>query len=351
MKKLLTSFLVFLLSATLLLGINAVAHAAGESAGATSGQSASGGGSAETPGGVLDEIIGGSSGNASGLNKFENRVHPLSSVDPGADVITSVIFTVIDFFKYIVGGIAVIYVIVSGIKLITATNKIDEVAEKEKENIKYVIYGLILIITADELVTKVFFGDYGECIASASNAKECAKVGGSLVKGIYSLVLAIMATVAVFILVLASFRVVTSMGEEETITKQKKRIVMSIIGLLIAGLGEFVIKGVVFPDNGAKGINVAAAEHLVYNFTNFIAAFIGIGAFGVMFYGGYLYVVSAGNEEQTGKAKKIIINAIIGILIALAAFGVVTTLTTFSTGREKNSTQKLPGAPGGPPSR
>lgn len=323
MKKIVLPFLAFLMATSFALGVMNIAMAQDANV-------------------ILDEIVG---GEKTGLDKFEGRYHQLSSVDPGADVITSVIFYVIDFAKYLLGGIAVIYVIISGIKLIVAGKKIDEVSEKEKENLKFIIYGLIMIITADELVTKVFFGDYGECVASATNAAECAKVGGSLIKGIYSLILSVLATVAIFVLVLSAFRLVTSYGEEESINKQKKRITMAIIGLILAAVGEFVVKGIVFPEGGTKGIDVAAAQKLVYNFTNFISAFIGAGAFAMLFYGGYLYVVSAGNEEQTGKAKKIIIGAVIGILIAFAAFGIVTTLTSLNTGREINLPGRVPGLP------
>jgi uncharacterized membrane protein len=273
----------------------------------------------------LDKAVKGT-----GLQDVENRFHPLSAVDPGADAITSVIFYAIDFLKYLIGGIAILFAITSGVKLITATNKIDEVAEKEKENLKYIIYGLILIIVADQLVSKVFFGDYGECIASASNAEACAKAGGGIIQGVYSFVLAIMATVAVFVLVVASFRLVTSYGNEETIGKEKKRIGMATVGLLLAGTGEFVIKAIVFPKVGKEGIDVLAAQNLVYSLTSFVASFIGIGAALMLVYGGYLYVISAGNDEQTGKAKKIMISALIGIVIAMASYFVVNALITLN---------------------
>lgn len=278
----------------------------------------------EEPSSFIQSIFG-----KSGLSPFD-RIHKLASVDPGAETITSIIFIVIDFLKYLFGAVAVIYLIISGIKLITATTKIDEVSEKEKENLKFIVYGLILIIIADELVTKVFFGEYGECLASASNAQECATAGSGLVKGIYSLVLAFIATAAVFTVVTAAFRLVTAYGDEEVIKKEKKRIAMAIVGLLISGLGEFIVKGIIFPGGGTKGINVAAAQKLVLNFTNFIAAFIGAGAFVMLFYAGYLYVSSFGNEEQMGKAKKIIIGAVIGIAIALAAYGLVATITSLT---------------------
>lgn len=320
----------FFVVTSLLLGANSVVFAEDEAKPPE--------GAAATPITDFQEIIGGT-----GLTDFTGKVHPKSAVDPGADIITSVIFTVIDFMKYLIGGIAVLYIIISGIKLITSAKKIDEVSEKEKENLKYIIYGLILIIIADELVTKVFFGDYGECIASASNATECAKVGGSLLKGLYGFILAAIASLAIFVLVLSAFRLITSAGEEESIAKQKKRIAMAIAGILVAAVGEFAIKEIIFPAAGTKGIDAAKAQKLVFSFTNFIAAFIGAASFAMLFYGGYLYVASFGNEEKTGKAKKIIVGAVVGIIIALAAFGIVVTLTSFSPGF---NTAPIPGLPG-----
>lgn len=279
----------------------------------------------------------------SGLKNFENKKHELSSIEPGADTITSVIFTAIDFIKYLLATIAVMMVIVSGIKLITAAKKIDEVSEKEKENFKMIIYGLILIVVADELVTKVFFGDYGECIASASNAQDCAKAGGSVIKGVYSLVLALLGSIAVLMIAVAGFRMITFYGNEDDLTKQKKTIAFAAIGLVVAGVGEFFIKNIIFPESGSKGIDIEAAKKLVVTFTNFIAAFISAGAFVMLFYAGYMYVASAGDDEKVGKAKKIITSAIIGIVIAIAAYGIVTTVTRFSETNRINLPENIPG--------
>lgn len=288
----------------------------------------------------FEQVIG-----DTGLTRFEGRYHPLSSTAPGADIITSVLFTAIDFLKYFLGAVAVLYMMYAGVQLITAEAKVDEVAQKQKDALKYIVYGLVLVIIADELVTKVFFGDYGECIASASNAADCAKAGSTLVSGLYSFILAILASFAIFILVLSAFRLATSMGEEETINQNKKRIVMAVVGLLVAGVAEFAIKAVVFPEAGTRGIDVLGAQRLVYNFTNFISAFIGAASFLVLFYAGWLYVSSGGNEEGVGKAKKAALAAIIGILVALAAFGVVRTIITFSPGGEITLPSELPGLP------
>lgn len=278
----------------------------------------------------LEQLKGVLEGDKSGLSSFEGRLHQLSSVDPGADLLTSIIFSGIDLLKYVLGTIAIIFAIISGVKMIMAGTKIDEVSTKEKTALKYIGLGLILVIVADELVTKVFFGDYGECLASATNSKDCAIAGGSVAKGMYSLIWAMLASVSVLVLVIAGFRMVTSAGNEEVIGKEKKRIMYAVLGLLLAGVAEFAVKKIIFRDGGEKGIDVEAAQKLVISFTNFIASFIGVGAFVMLIYGGYLYLASFGNEEQTGKAKKIIIGAFIGITIAFAAYAIVNTIIAFS---------------------
>lgn len=324
MKKTLLQFGIVLAVMALALTINSAAFAAA------------------TPAEELERTFKGT-----GVFDPTSRTHDQASVEPGADIITSTIFIVIDFIKYLVGAIAILYIMLSGIKLITAGKKIDEVSEKEKETIKLLIYGLVLIITADELVTKVFFGDYGECLASATNAKDCAKVGGSLIEGIYNLILAIIGAIALFTLVLSAFRIITAYGNEETIATQKKNITAAVVGIMISAVGEFVVKGIIFPEGGAKGIDVAAAQKMVFNFTNFIAAFIGAAAFCMLFYGGIKYVLSFGNEEETGKAKKIIISAAIGVAVAFFAYAIIRTISSIGPSTSINLPGSLPGISGG----
>ncbi len=52
--------------------------------------------------------------------------------------------------------------------------------------------------------------------------------------------------------------------------------------------------------------------------------FLGIIAVGLIMYGGFLWMTSNGNEEQIAKAKKTLRNAVIGLLIILSSFSIVT---------------------------
>ena len=54
------------------------------------------------------------------------------------------------------------------------------------------------------------------------------------------------------------------------------------------------------------------------------AAFMdGLVASGFLIIGGFRYITSAGNEETAEQAKKVIINAIIGVVVIILAFVIV----------------------------
>ena len=51
-------------------------------------------------------------------------------------------------------------------------------------------------------------------------------------------------------------------------------------------------------------------------------AFLGVAFFVLMIYGGYMWMFSMGNEQTTTKAKDVIIAAVIGLVIVLAAYAI-----------------------------
>ncbi|MEK7528140.1 MAG: hypothetical protein AAB592_00025 [Patescibacteria group bacterium] len=283
---------------------------------------------AEDPLDAFTEII-----DKTGLPRFEGRPHPDSSIEPGADVVTTVIFQVIDFAKYLLGGLAIIFLVIGGVKLITAGGDIEEVSDKEEENLKYVLYGLGLTIIADVLVKQVIFGEYGECYASETNAESCAKAGAFQVRGIYNFIEVFLGTIAVLMFVLAGFRLATSAGDEEVVNQQKNRIGAAIVGIILVAFSELVVKEIIFPEFGGTTPDSALGQETVFRLINFIASFVATIAVIIFLYGGYTYVMSAGNDDAVGNAKKILIGGVIGVLISFAAFGVVRSITRIE-GRE-----------------
>lgn len=65
---------------------------------------------------------------------------------------------------------------------------------------------------------------------------------------------------------------------------------------------------------------------IILTIINFFLTFLGLLAVIMVIYGGFLYVSSAGNEENVNKAKKILIYAVIGIIVIIISFALINTL-------------------------
>ncbi|HLG25341.1 MAG TPA: pilin, partial [Candidatus Gracilibacteria bacterium] len=234
-----------------------------------------------------------------------------------------------DLLKYGMGTIAVIVIIASGVRLITAGKQIEEIAGQQKENIKYALIGLIVIMMADVLVKEVFFGEQGEVFRSEADAQMAAERGTEQIRGLYNFIEYFIGAIAVLMIVISGIRMVLSAGNEEILGKTKKQIMWAIAGLVLVGVSELLVKDIVFPEQGSQLSDVNRARELIVNITNFVSAFIATVAIAMFMYGGFLYVTATGKEDQTAKAKKVLMGAAIGIVIAMAAFALVNTFVKF----------------------
>ena len=282
----------------------------------------------------INEALG-AIGSTTKLPSFDKTGHAQASAEPGASNITSALLYVGDLIKYAVGTIAVLMLIISGIKLVSAGAKVEEVAKKQKESIKYSIMGLILIMVADVAVKQVFFGEQGEVLNSQASAQQAAERGTELLKGLYNFMEYFVGAIAVLMIVVAGVRMVAGFNKsEEAMTKGRKQITWAAAGLILIGLSEFLVKDIVFPQNGSKGPGNALPDMqktttLIINVTNFIGSFMATLSVVMIVYGGFMYVTAMGDAAKTQKGKKAITTAVMGLIIALAAFGIVSTVATF----------------------
>lgn len=75
--------------------------------------------------------------------------------------------------------------------------------------------------------------------------------------------------------------------------------------------------------------DVGTLQAAIAGWGNTFAAIIGIIAVLMIIYGGFLYVTAGTNEDNTKKAKSILIYAIIGLAIAILSYAIVNVAISF----------------------
>lgn len=125
----------------------------------------------------------------------------------------------------------------------------------------------------------------------------------------------------------------------------RKRLIKNLIIsglLLIFSVANFVVLPTAYADdkgtyifNEQSGLNVAAneagyvtgteASSLETIISSVIYAFLGLVGiifFGLIIYGGFIYMTAQGNEEKVKKASNIVFSALFGLIITLAAYAI-----------------------------
>ena len=92
-----------------------------------------------------------------------------------------------------------------------------------------------------------------------------------------------------------------------------KKIQMIISGLvtLLPSVAMAQLTGAPVPPGTARG-DLAS---VILNIINYVLAIVGVVALAYLIYGGFRYITSGGSEDVIEDAKRIIINAVIGIVV------------------------------------
>ncbi len=133
------------------------------------------------------------------------------------------------FIQIFIGGVALLSILMTGYQLITSQGK-EEAIDKEKTVVVHFIFASVLIIAAEILVRGVFFFQ-GANRSELSN--QAAVIGVREIIGLTNTLLTLVASLATFMLILASLYYMLSMGDEERANRAKRIIFASIIGLVI----------------------------------------------------------------------------------------------------------------------
>jgi hypothetical protein len=94
------------------------------------------------------------------------------------------------------------------------------------------------------------------------------------------------------------------------------------------------VNGVCVPKSGFDTNSIAGVsdwQTLILKVLQWLMILVGVVAVVAIVIGGFWYITSGGNEETAEKGRKMLINAIIGLIIVILAYTIVTVLTNLIT--------------------
>ncbi len=265
----------------------------------------------------------------------------------GESQIQSAILAIAKVLRNLIGAFAVLWIVVSGIQMVLAGGDETKITE-QKHAITYSAIGLMIILLLERGITLI----YG--VPGVERGLSTAGPGISEeIIGVIAFVKALIGAAAILMIMINGFKTITAQGEEDKITTQKKAILWVIVGLVVIMVNEFAVENLfiepaqrqiaqsqlfmaqgeeIIPQDEQEGISLSNVNNLINLFgtiTQFILGFVGIIAFAALIYGAASMIGNYGNDEMVEKSKKIIRNAIIGIVVILSAFALISTVIKF----------------------
>lgn len=250
----------------------------------------------------------------------------------GACQLASLLLYAVERGRALIGAVAFITVITAAFNLIIRQS--EEALTTAKRTITGVIIGLFLIFTSERFVDALYGGFSiapGDLITGSmgSISSGAIQAGSTILSeeilGIVRWGETIVAIIAVGLLVLQGVAVLASFGSEQALQKAYRAVTSTVLGLLLIVFDRSIAAVFGFDQMaalpGAPDANVFLME--IFGLVRLLLGFTGIVTIAVMIYAGFLMIANMGNDELITKAKTIIGNALIGLLLIAVAFIIV----------------------------
>lgn len=257
---------------------------------------------------------------------------PCPAGTSGEEMTKNLVGRIIDNVRFIIGAVAILMIIISGIKLVMSGGN-EEVFTKQSATLIYAVIGLLFVGLAGELAT-IFDVSGGGFLKDPNVMIQKGRLFSRTAAIFITFIKYIIGSVAVFFIIRSALRMIFSGDEEEVMTKEKKNLFYGILGLVFILLSNTVITQVFFKIDMNKfpgtGPVQPAIDRLrllqeVTGATNIIAAIAGPLALLSFVVGGLLYILAGGEEEKMNRAKKILTWSGISLILIYGAFAIVST--------------------------
>ena len=238
-------------------------------------------------------------------------------------------------YRYIIGAVGVLLMTVSGVKMVLQGDN-EEAVGKQKTNLVWGAVGLVLIAIAGPISEILDLQD-GGFLTDETRISSRAKLFDDQVHILITFIKYILGSITVLFMIRSGALLITEGDSDEVLTAEKKNLLNGGLALFIIIISDVVVKQVLFKvDTDQANYSTSGQEAIVeidtargvqeiVGITNFVVTWAAPFAVLALIVGGVMYIAAFGDEELTGKAKKIIVNSMIALLIIYGAFALVST--------------------------
>lgn len=243
-------------------------------------------------------------------NKVINLVGPSNTEDSLKKILSNQ-GGILKIANSVMGTIAILWLMILGVKF-TLSQGEDDKLSKYKQQFGWIALGLAVISVAEFIAFSVF-DPTTEVLTSG--AADTFATKARQIKQYFQI---IVGAIAVTACVMSGYNLITGGSEDEAIQNEKKFLNSFFFGVGFILMAE-VLVGIVSLQGGAAGSSGRIVSEIV-GIVNFMLTFVAAAAVFMLVLASLYYVINFGNDDQANKAKSIIKNTIIAIVVCLSCY-------------------------------
>lgn len=213
-------------------------------------------------------------------------------------------------------GMSLVTIVSVAILVRAAAKMIGSASEKKMEEgrtaVGAVIIGLILVNLTGALVTSFWS-------TADSNLGNGAQIVRGEILGLVGWAQVVVVVLAVAMIVLSAFKVIASFGKEDAGDEMKKSVTGVVIGILLIVFDTAIASALGIGGSASPRALITVVVMAVRN----LMVYLGLLAVIMIIYAGIMMIVTVGNDDQYGKSKGLVVRVLIGLVIIMFSYFIV----------------------------
>lgn len=258
-----------------------------------------------------------------GWDKYLEGLRGPGEGESGEEMAADFVRNGIVIVRYLIGGVALLTGTIYALMLIFARGN-EESIGKQRKNFLWALIGFLILIVAES------FARLLNPERATTTALIDFNAARDQLRDIIDYIKWIIGPVMVLLMTISGVRMMTAGGDTEVIDQQKKNLAWGLVGLLVVLLASNIVNAI-YVLNAPDQISAAGPAGIIEQIAGIIRLMmvvLGPIAVGFTLYAGFLYLTALDNEDQMGKAKKMIIIGITSIVIIYSAYALANTFAT-----------------------